>query len=136
MYLGAAVTLLNVILGATVESRDDHYVNLHPFTLVADKQDHTTAGDLALTAVVGGIIGIVCWIVVAMACRRGHSWTRIAATILLAVHTAGLVTVLLLTAGDPAVKAVSVVIWVIGLATVILLWTQQAYAFFDAWRRR
>jgi len=136
MYLGAVVTLLNVIFGATVEAADDNYAKIHPLRLLADQIDHKTANDLALTVVVGGIAGIVCWITVAMACRRGRSWARVAATILLAIHTAGMVTVLLLTTGDPGVKSVSVIIWAIGLAAVILLWTQQSYAFFDAWRRR
>jgi hypothetical protein len=149
MYLGAVATLLYLIFGAIAETRDDHYAELHPLRLkqphalavkhayaLAVKQAHTMAGDLALTAVIGGSIGIVCWIVVATSSRRGHGWTRIAATILLALHTVGMLIDLLATHGDPAVKVTVVIIWIIGLASVILLWGQQASQFFLAWRKR
>ena len=59
----------------------------------------------------------------------------LAATILLALHTVGLLTILVATHGDPAVRVTTIAVWVIGLASVILLWGQQAGAFFLAWRR-
>jgi hypothetical protein len=124
MYLGSAVTLLYVIFGAAAAH---HYDLLRQYKM---------AGDVALTAGWGGAIGTVCWIVVATSCRRGHGWTRIAATILLALHTVGMLTVLLETHGDPAVRVATIAIWAIGLAAMILLWTHQAYAFFFAWGKR
>lgn len=136
MYLGAVATVLYAMFGALAEARDNNYAPLHPLRPVAAQQAHAMAGDLALTAVFGGIIGIMCWIVVATSARRGHGWTRIAATILLALHTVGMLTVLLVTHGDPAVKVTTVIVWAIGLTAVILLWSQQAGRFFLAWRKR
>ena len=70
----------------------------------------------------GGAIGIVCWLVIARACRRGRSWTRVAATVLLALNTASLLTVLLATKNDAGVKTMSLLVWIIGLAATIPLW--------------
>jgi hypothetical protein len=123
MYLGAAVTLLYVLVGASAAHRDD--------LAGAVKM----GSDLTLTAVWGGVAGVVCWIIVATSCRRGHSWTRAAATILLALHTVGMLTVLLEITSDPIVKTTTIIIWIIGLAAVILLWSQDD-SFFQAWRKR
>jgi len=123
MYLGAAVTALYISYGTAAVAR---YNLTH----------HRMAGDLTLTSVWGGAIGIVCWLFIATSCRRGRGWTRIAATILLALHTIGLLSLLVEPIDAPVVKAISIVMWVIGLAAVILLWSQEAGAFFLAWRRR
>jgi serine/threonine protein kinase len=140
MYLGAAVTLADVIIGAVVAARDNAYWVNHQHAArlairLAAKHNQQMAGALDLTVVLGGAIGIVCWLVIARACRRGRSWTRIAGTILLALDTAGLLTVLLATHNDPAVKAASLVVWILGLAAVVPLWGRQASNFFLSWRK-
>ena len=134
MYLGAAVTALYAMFGTFAAVHDNRYSALHPFSH-AGQQAHTMASDIAVTAVYGGAIGIVCWIVVATSCRRGHGWTRIAATILLALHALGVLAVLYSTHDDSTVKALTLIIWAIGLPAVILLWSGQASRFFLAWRR-
>jgi serine/threonine protein kinase len=134
MYLGAVVTVLYAIFGGFAEGRDDNLAALSPGTQAGDNAA-SMGNDLAATAVLGGAIGVVCWLLIATSCRRGHGWTRIAATILLALHTVGALTVLVATHGDPAVRVTTIAVWVIGLAAVILLWGQQAGAFFLAWRR-
>jgi serine/threonine protein kinase len=140
MYVGAVVTLADVIFGALVAASDNAFWVKHQnaFRLpvrVAAAHNHTTAGALDLTAVLGGAIGIVCWFVIAAACRRARSWTRIAGTVLLALNTVSLLTVLLATHNDPAVKTASLLVWIIGLAATIPLWGRQASNFFLAWRK-
>ena len=54
---------------------------------------------------------------------------------LLGLDTVGLLTVLLGTHNDPAVRATTVIIWIIGLAATILLWGRQARDFFAYYRR-
>ena len=105
MYVGAVVTLADLIFGAVVAGRDNadwvkHQDARKLSVRVAAEHNHTMAGALDLTTVLGGALGIVCWLVIARACRRGRSWTRIAATVLLALNTASLVTVLLATHND------------------------------------
>lgn len=124
MYAGAAATVLYVILGTAAVHR---YNVMHAARM---------AGDVGGTAVVGGVIGVVCWIVLAMSARRGHGWTRVAATVLLAIHTVGMLSDMVLLKGEVGVKTTSAVIWGIGLAAVIMLWSGEAGAFFRSWGRR
>jgi hypothetical protein len=140
MYVGAAVTLADVIFGAVIAGRDNAYWVKHKDALrlagrIAARHNQSMAAALDLTTVLGGAIGIVCWLVIARACRRGRAWTRVAGTVLLALNTASLLTVLLATDNDPGVKAASLVVWIIGLAAAIPLWGRQASNFFQAWRR-
>ena len=93
------------------------------------------AGDIALVVGLGGLIGVVCWLVLAAACRRGRGWTRTVGTLLLVLDTAGLLIVLLGTHNDPRVQVTSVIIWIIGLAAAIPLWGRQASDFFAYYRR-
>jgi hypothetical protein len=89
------------------------------------------ANDIAVVVGLGGFIGVLCWLVIAGACRRGRGWTRIAATVLLGLDIAGLLIVLLDTHNDPTVRAATVIIWLIGLAATIPLWGRRARDFFD-----
>jgi serine/threonine protein kinase len=141
MYIGAAVTVADLIIGAVVASNDNtdwvkHQDAVRLAVRVAARHNHTMAGTLDAVTVFGGAIGIVCWLVIARALRRGRSWTRIAGTVLLALNTASLLTVLLATHNDPGVKTASLLVWIIGLAAAIPLWGRQASNFFQAWRRR
>ena len=141
MYVGAVVTLVDLILGSLVAESDNNYWSTYRYAAsralrITAKHHQTMASTLDVTTALGGAIGIVCWLVIAAACRRAHSWTRIAGTVLLALDTASLLTVLLATHNDPGVKAASLVVWIIGLAATIPLWGRQASAFFLAWRRR
>jgi Protein kinase domain len=141
MYVGAAVTLVDLILGSLVAETDSNYWSTHRFAAraavrLAAKHHQTMANILDTTTALGGVIGIVCWLVIAAACRRAHSWTRVVGTVLLVLDTASLLTVLLATHNDPGVKTASLLIWIIGLAAVIPLWGRQASNFFLAWRKR
>jgi hypothetical protein len=68
-----------------------------------------------------------------MATRRGHGWTRIAGTVLLAIYSVCALLVLLGTHNDPAPQFTTLVVWALGVAAVIPLWSQQARDFFRAW---
>ena len=63
------------------------------------------AGEIALVVGLGGLIGVVCWLVIASAARRGRGWTRTAGTLLLGLDTAGLLIVLIGTDNDPTVDS-------------------------------
>lgn len=124
MYAGTVATALYVLLGAAA---------VHNYNVVHALK---MANDVRGTAVLGGAVGVMCWIAAATSARRGHGWTRGAGTVLLAIHTVGMLTDLVLLKDEVGVKATSAVIWGIGLAAVIMLWSQESGAFFQAWRRR
>ena len=93
------------------------------------------AGAMAI-GVVAAVLGLVCWAWLAVATRRGNGWTRIAGTVLLAIYSICALTVVFGTHRDPGPQFTTVVVWAIGVATVIPLWSQQARDFFYAWRKR
>ena len=151
MYLGAVVTALNMVFGNLVKARYTKTadpttkqrcaagyagtVAVAPSATARPSTPATMAGEIALVVGLGGLIGVVCWLVIAAACRRGRGWTRAAATLLLGLDTAGLLVVLLGTDNDPGVQVTTVIIWIIGLAATIPLWGRQARDFFAFYRR-
>jgi hypothetical protein len=148
MYLGAVVTALNVVFGTLVKARYNKtasdallvaakYAGTVRGARASDAAKHASsmAGDIALVVGLGGLIGVVCWLVLAAAARRGRGWTRTVAILLLGLDTAGVLTVLIGTDNDPAVRFTTVIIWVIGLAATIPLWGRQARDFFAFYRR-
>jgi serine/threonine protein kinase len=159
MYLGAAVTALNVIFGNVVKTSYTNTANSYTTLAAATRAKaaslpvarageratalaradaataaarhaSTMAGEIGFVVGLGGLIGVVCWLVVAAACRRGRGWSRTAATVFLGLDTAGLLTILLGTHNDPAVRVTTVIVWIIGLAATIPLWGRQAREFF------
>jgi hypothetical protein len=99
------------------------------------KHNETWSAVVASFAVSPAAIGIICWIVLAIFCRGGRGWTRVAGTVLFALNSICTLFVLVGSVGDPGLKGVAGITWAIGLAVVILLWNGQASAFFSAWRK-
>jgi hypothetical protein len=59
----------------------------------------------------------------------------VAGTVLFGINSIGTVYLLVGSWDDLALKAIACVVWGIGLATMVLLWSSQAGAFFTAWRK-
>jgi hypothetical protein len=139
MWAGLVASALELLFGIMALGKFDQTAGSHP----AGHEEltaQTMAGIAAITVVVS-FVGLFCWVLLAIACRRGRGWTRIAAAVL-----AGLDTVLLLfiilgthdivpTHWDAGLKAVGCLAWIIGLAAAVLLWGNQAKAYFLAWRK-
>jgi CHASE2 domain-containing sensor protein len=95
----------------------------------------TMAGSMAI-AFTADFLGLICWAWLAMATRRGHGWTRVVGAVLLGIYSICTLFVLLGTQHDPGPQFTTVVVWALGVATVIPLFSQQARDFFFAWRKR
>ena len=137
MYAGFAATVAALVTTAVVFGRysnDATVAKNHGFTRV-ENTANTLAG-VAAIAVFADVIGLVCWVVLALACRRGRGWTRVAGTVLLALYTVIMLLILLRTHNDPGARFTTLVTWMLGVAAVIPLWTQQARDFFFTWRKR
>jgi hypothetical protein len=135
MYAGFVATLASLITSGLVFGRYSNDATLakgHP--LIRDAAN-SMAGWAAI-ALCADAIGLVCWVVLAVACRRGRGWTRIAGTVLLALYTLVILGLLLRTHDDPGARFTTLIAWACGVGAVVPLWTQQARTFFDAWRKR
>jgi hypothetical protein len=136
MYIGFAATVAALIASLMVLGRYSHDATVaknHGRTVIENAANQLT-GVMAL-AVLADILGLVCWVVLAVACRRGRGWTRIAGTVLLAVYTVVMLVVLLRTHNDPGARFTTLLVWAFGVAAAIPLWTQSARDFFSEWRK-
>jgi serine/threonine protein kinase len=151
MYTGFVVTALDVVLSLLVLGRYTHDATTakNAAAVYAANGDtrraalettiwhnqNTMAGATAI-GLVAGLLGLACWVWLAMAARRGNGWTRIAGVVLLGIYSICTLLVLFGTHHDPGPQFTTFVVWALGVAAVIPLWSQQARDFCYAWRKR
>jgi len=102
----------------------------------AEYNHQNSMAGIMVIAVAADFLGLICWAWLAMATRRGHGWTRVAGTVLLGIYTIITLLVLFGSHRDPGAQFTTVVVWALGVATVIPLYSQQAREFVFNWRRR
>ena len=125
MYAGAAYALVwaigVVVIWASI-------VKNHP--VISAASDHRLAGAVTM-AVFVCIVDVALWLGIARACRRGKAGARVAGTVLFAVHTLGVLGVLVNSqAGLGPEKVLTLIGWLIGCGAVIFLWQRPSSAFF------
>ena len=128
MYVGAATSVLGIIIDILTINATKSAIERRSPKLTVSQVD---ASQHALIAgfIVGGLIGAAAWIFIARNCQGGKKWARITGTVLFAIVTID--TIVGLTAPlAGAVKIWGVVVWLCGLATVVLLWQRPSTAFF------
>jgi hypothetical protein len=136
MYIGFVVTALDVVLSLVALGRYTHDANIDKeFDRTAEQAANQMAGAISI-GFLADLLGLACWAWLAVATRRGHGWTRIAGAVLLGIYSICMLTVLFGTKRDPGPVLTTIVVWALGVATVIPLFSQQARDFFYAWRKR
>jgi hypothetical protein len=137
MYAGFAATVAALVTSLMVLGRYTHDATVakNLGRTAAQNNADTLAGVMAL-AVIADILGLICWVVVAIFCRRGRGWTRVTGTVLLGVYTVVMLILLVRSHNDPGARFTTLLTWAIGIAAVIPLWSAQARDFFSAWRRQ
>jgi len=135
MYAGAVASLIGIAVDLSTYSSLQNAIATHqrkngqPLT-------HSQVVDLAhvevVAFVVGGLIAAGLWIWMARSCQAGKSWARIVSTVLFAISTISTFVSVgggALSAGD-ATRIYGFVVWIIGLAAVILLWQRASSDYF------
>jgi hypothetical protein len=129
MYAGAAASLIYAIIFVATLSATKSALERHSPQLTAS-QLNSMQHLLVILAIVEGLIAAGLWIFIAQACRRGKNWARITGTVFFGLATLDVLGGL--TVPQAAlVKAFAVIIWLIGLAAVVLLWRGPSSAFFQ-----
>jgi uncharacterized membrane protein len=137
MYIGFAVTALDVVLSLVALGRYTHDANVDK--KIGDTTAQGTANQMAGAVTIGliaDLLGLACWAWLAVATRRGNGWTRIAGAVLLGIYSICTLIVVFGTKRDPGAVLTTLVVWALGVATVIPLFSQQAREFFYNWRQR
>ncbi|HLH82379.1 MAG TPA: protein kinase [Trebonia sp.] len=128
MCSGAAASLLGMIAAITTISRlKVAYLRNHPAADPVNASHLAIAGDLAV--VLGSLLSIALWLWLAAACAKGRGWVRAAGTVLFGIDTLGFLATIS-RPGIPAIKSTHLMIWLIGLVTVIFLWRRQSSEYF------
>lgn len=137
MLAGAVLAVIQtaVTLGTKSQIRDS--IRTHNSTFTTTQIDNMTNAAM-VGAVIGGLIGIGLWTWMAFANRAGKNWARITGTVFFGIES--LLLIIGLAASSAGVTstakvsglgtAVSVLVWLVGLATVILLWNKQSGPYF------
>jgi hypothetical protein len=128
MYAGAAVSLVGIIVNlATLSSTKSaiikHSPNLTP-TQVNDTL-HAAVG----VFIVSGLLGAALWLWMARTCGAGKSWARIVSTVLFAIDTINVLAGAAVPGGG-ATRIYGIVVWLVGLAAIVLLWQRSSSDYF------
>jgi uncharacterized membrane protein len=143
MYLGAAVSLIKVIVDLATEGATRSAM-LTALKAGAKKsgvsatvsQLNSGITNTLILAFVLGVIGVGLWILVARASSSGKDWARVTGSVLFGLDTLAL----LIGPPDVGIRGAEItvtrifagIIWLIGLAAVVFLWQRDSTVFFRA----
>jgi hypothetical protein len=130
MYLGAAVSIVSLIISlATAGGLKSAIRKAQP--KLTPTQVNNTATAIITAAVIFGLLGAALWLWMAWANKRGRSWARIVSSVFFGIATLSAVTSIT-RPGDLLTRVITVVIWVIGVAAIVLLWRPESSAYYQA----
>jgi hypothetical protein len=132
MYAGAAASLIGIIVDMTTLSSTKSAIIRHNASLTPTQVNNAEHFAIGLF-IVGGLIGAGLWLWMARSNRVGKSWARIVSTVLFAIDTISLLASIggasSVSGGGPT-RVYGVVVWLIGLAAIILLWQRASSDYF------
>jgi hypothetical protein len=128
MYAGAALELLGVIIAVvTRDSLKWAILARHP--LYNQTQVHHAEFARAVPLVIGGLIAIGLWLWMAWANSRGQNWARVLSAVFFGINTFDLLISFLVVRATGSI-IVGVVIWLVGLAAIVLLFSKASALFY------
>jgi hypothetical protein len=134
MYAGAAVSAISLIVSLstigslrnTIRSRDPSYTQT---------QIHSAEVVVVAFAVIVGLISVGLWVWMASANKAGKNWARITASVFFGLNTLGVLAIF--RQAEPVLsRLITLVIWLVGLAAIIMLWRRASGEYFAAQQRR
>jgi hypothetical protein len=130
MYAGAALSAIGVILTlVTVGSIRAAIHKAHP--LLSATRVHALGNFDVISAVVIGVIAMGLWLWMAFANKAGDRWARVTASVIFGLNT--LAALIVVSRPEAALnKLAAVIIWLAGLATIVLLWQRESSNFYDS----
>jgi len=125
MYAGAVANLIYALVFiATLNG-----TGLGPGQAAPGRADEAQHLVLVPAALLEGVLGAAAWIFIALACRQGRNWARITGAVLFGLATLDVLGNLTAPQAAPA-RVFGGVVWLLGLAAVVLLWRGASSAFF------
>jgi len=129
MYAGAALEVIAAIVSVlTRGSLKSAILKNHPTYTAA--QVHTAEIARAAILIIGALIAIGLWIWMAQANGRGLAWARVLSAVFFGISTLSLL-LALVAARTVGTLIIGVIIWLVGLAAIILLFSKESGPFFS-----
>lgn len=130
MYVGAGLSAIGIVLAlVTIGSLKTAILKRHP--LYTTSQVHSLQTATVVSVIVGGLIAIGLWILMARANGGGKRWARIVASVLFAINTLDLLASAV-QVHAAASLAFGGLVWLAGLGATILLWRRESSQYFAA----
>ena len=128
MYIGAAVSTVSLIVAFIDIGGTKAAIKRARPDLTATQVNQLNTFIITL-AIVSGLIGIALWLWMARANGQGKNWARVVSTVLFGLATLDLIGVF--SQPKTAIGLVfPVLTWLVGAATIWLLWRPDSTAFF------
>lgn len=128
MYVGAAASLIGIVIDFLTRHAIRTALLSHNHKLTTAQLN--TAYHVELGAlIVSGLIAAGLWLWMAQSCKAGKSWARIVSTVLFGIDTLSQIAGAAVAGGGGA-RIFGLIVWLIGLAAIILLWQRSSTAYF------
>jgi hypothetical protein len=129
MYTAAAIEVPTLIVALlTRASLKTAILAKHPDYTSA--QLHTTETARTVSLVIGALIAIGLWLWMAWANGKGRSWARVLSAVFFGINTVDLIISFVLVQGA-ASQIAGIVIWLIGLAVIVLIFSKDSRPFYQ-----
>ena len=135
MYLGALASLVGIIIELLTRHSLRTFISDHATRngkrLTAAQVADTYHAELVVLVVVG-LIGVGLWLWMARMNKAGKNWARITSTVFFALDTLGAIGGLAggALSGGSVNRFYGLVVWVIGVAAILLLWQRSSTQYF------
>jgi hypothetical protein len=125
MRIGALLTLANMVVAlADISAMKQTFMADYP---TMPMKDVTVVANIAAGVVIAtDLIGVLVWLWLAGAAAKGRHWPRPAGTVLFVLYTASRLGTIF-GPGLAAGKVLDIAIWLVGLLSVIVLWSRPAH---------
>jgi len=133
MYAGAVASLIGIVIGLTTTGSLRSAIEKRSPTMTAAHVTDAVHLEIGF-AIVGGLIGAGLWIWMAQSNKAGKNWARILSTVLFAISTISTLASLAgsALAGGGVSRIYGILVWLIGLAAIILLWKRSSTDYFKS----
>lgn len=129
MYAGAALSGIAVVISLVTIGSLKTAIEQQNTGLTAS-QVNTAEGVAIGAAVVGGLIAIGLWLWMAWANGKGRSWARTTSAVFFGINTLDLVVTIARVHASVSL-IFSFIVWVVGLAAIVLLFNKENAPFYQ-----
>lgn len=130
MYAGAVASLIGIAVNLTSIGSLRGDIASHNRSLTASQVTSVEHAEIG-AFIAGGLIAAALWIWMARSCGSGRGWARTVSTVLFVIDTI----ILLIGVGGAvpgghAARFYGIIVWLIGLAAIVLLWRRSSSDYF------